>query len=675
MDGATRSRLVGLFVAEAEESLAQLAAHAPMLADPAAGADRRSEFGRMAHGLKGAAAALELDDLAGVLHALEEVALGLAGAVPEEAGERGRRVTRALELLSIGVARMSAAGDDRFPPDLIPALQETLGARRAAAAPPRAPPPPREVEGGEERLSVPAAVVDHALRLASSVARSASLLQEQLAAPDGALAATVGALASKAQALEVIVASLRLVPADAALSGLEEEVDRLAGQLGKRVALELRGREMRADRRTLHAARGMIRHLVRNALDHGIEPSERRRAAGKPEAGRMTVSVQAGESTLGVAVEDDGAGFDLPAIRGELAQRLADDRRIAALSDEEVLQLFAAQGGSTRAQASEISGRGLGLSAVAAMARAAGGGIQVSSRPGRGSTVRFTLPLSVYAVEVLAVHAGGRLLGIPLAAIDQTLHLEAAAAAIHDGPAGRTLAVAESILPLTRLADVLGGAATDGPGVDRFALVVTSDGCTAAIAVDDLGAAIGLVPAPLPGAAQGEELVTGLSRLGDGSVLQVLSPRVLLERCRAIRARPAPPRPAARSTRGPLDVVLAEDSLSTREVLRVLLEGQGFRVRVASDGDEALARIDERLPDVLVTDLNMPRRDGLALTRELRRRAATATLPIIVLTSQDDERSRAAGAAAGADAYLVKSRFDGDVLLEALARIGLGSRR
>lgn len=674
MDGATRSRLIGLFVAEAEEALSQLAAYAPMLDDPA-GTDGRSEFGRTAHGLKGAAAALEFDDLAGVLHALEEVALGLAGAVPDDAGERGRRVGHALELLSVGIARMSAAGDGRFPPDLIPALQETLGARRPVAAPPSAPPPQREVEGGEERLSVPAAAVDHALRLASSVARSASLLQEQLAGSVGALAEPVGALASQAQALEGIVASLRLVPADSALSGLEEEVDRLAGQLGKRVALTVRGREMRADRRTLHAARGMIRHLVRNALDHGIEPPERRRAAGKPEVGRMTVSVEAGESTLGVSVEDDGAGFDVPAIRAELARRPAGDGRIAALSDDEVLQLFAAQGGSTRAQASEISGRGLGLSAVAGMARAAGGGLQVSSRSGCGSTVRFTLPLSVYAVEALVVHAGGRLLGIPLAAIDQTLNLEAAAAAVHDGPAGRTLAVGESILPLTRLAEILGGSAVGvgGRSGDRFALVVTCDGHTAAIAVDDLGAALGLVPSPLPG-AQDEELVTGLARLGDGSVLQVLSPRVLVERCRTSRARPAPPPPAPRSPRGPLEVVLAEDSLSTREVLRVLLEGQGFRVRVASDGEEALARIEERLPDVLVTDLNMPRRDGLALTRELRRRAATTKLPIVVLTSQDDERSRAAGAAAGADAYLVKSRFDGDVLLDALARVGLGPR-
>lgn len=673
MDAAIRSRLVGLFVTEAEESLALLAKHFPRLGD--AGSESPSEFGRVAHGLKGAAAALEFDGLAQVLHRLEEVALGVAGAAPGEATERSDRVSKALELLSLGIGRMSASGNDRFPDDLIPPLQETLGGEVPVTAAPAVPPPQEHaLEGGEGHLSVPASEVDHALRLASSFARGAALLQEQLAASGGIFAGSVGALASQAQALETIVANLRLVPAETALSGLEEEVERLAEQLGKRVVLTIRGREMRADRRTLQAARGMIRHLVRNAIDHGLEPPERRRARGKPEAGRLTVSVRAGDSALDVAVEDDGAGFDVPAIRAELAKRLADARRITAASDQEVLQLFAAEGGSTRAHASEISGRGLGLSAVVSMARAAGGGVQISTRPG-GSSVCFTLPLSVYAVDVLTVHAGGRLLGIPLATVDRTVHLAAAAAAIHEGPAGRTLAVDESILPLTRLADVLGGSGAGGAAVDRFALVVSSEGAKGAIVVEDIGAAIGIVPSALPVASEAEELVSGVARLVNGSVVQVLSARVLLRRCREVRPSAAPRAPGPGAVRGPLEVVLAEDSLSTREVLRVLLEGQGFRVRLASDGEEALARIEERLPDVLVTDLNMPRRDGLALTREVRLREATAKLPIIVLTSQDDEATRSAGATAGVDAYLVKSRFNGDVLLEALARIGVRPRR
>jgi two-component system chemotaxis sensor kinase CheA len=205
---------------------------------------------------------------------------------------------------------------------------------------------------------------------------------------------------------------------------------------------------------------------------------------------------------------------------------------------------------------------------------------------------------------------------------------------------------------------------------------------------------VGVVPATIPGVAQADALVTGIARLAGGELLSVLNPRLLLARARSFVASPRPAEPSAsappqaqprgakpsppppgRRPDGPgsLEVVLAEDSLATREVLRVLLEQQGFRVRLAADGEEALQRIGERLPDVLVSDVNMPRRDGLSLARELRRRTASARLPIVLLTSQDDEAARAAGAAAGADAYLIKAKFNAGVLLETLARIGVRS--
>jgi two-component system chemotaxis sensor kinase CheA len=163
--------------------------------------------------------------------------------------------------------------------------------------------------------------------------------------------------------------------------------------------------------------------------------------------------------------------------------------------------------------------------------------------------------------------------------------------------------------------------------------------------------------------------VSGLSRLADGTPIAILNPRLLLDRARAVRAQGA--KAVGAGARGALEVVLAEDSLATREVLRVLLEEQGFRVRLAGDGEEAMARIAEAVPDVLVSDVNMPRRDGLWLTRTLRTRPETERLPIVLLTSQDDAASRAAGAAAGADAYLLKAQFNAGVLAETLARLGV----
>ena len=162
------------------------------------------------------------------------------------------------------------------------------------------------------------------------------------------------------------------------------------------------------------------------------------------------------ESALRVALSDDGAGFDLAAVRRELARRVGDPKRVAGLSDNDVLRHFAAEGGSTREHVSDVSGRGLGLSAVAAAARGAGGSIEVTTIRGSGSTITFMLPLDIYAIEVLAVAAGGRRLGIPLSTVERTVCIAAAPEAVQVGPAGRTLAAGEAIVPLVNLSVALG---------------------------------------------------------------------------------------------------------------------------------------------------------------------------------------------------------------------------
>ncbi len=675
-DPFTRSRLVGVFVDEARETVAALESAADRLRHETP-ADALADFGRYAHGLKGAAASLGFEDLAAALHALEALSLGLDDPRSERRSERYQRLRQALELLSDGVAEMSVSSRDAFPPAVSAALGELL--RPSAATSPS----PLPAAAGSrpapdavvERLSVPAADVDDVLRVAASVARGAAALEGRLAG--AAEGPSAQALSGAARHLESSIAALRLVPAATALAGLAAEVEHLAGRLGKRARLETTGREVRADRRMLQAVRGLVRHLVRNAIDHGIEAPEERARAGKPPEGRLALSLEAADSALRVALADDGAGFDLAAVRGELARRSGEPQRVAASTDAEVLRRFAMVGGSTRQRATDISGRGLGLSAVAAAAAAAGGSIDIATVPGSGSTVTFTLPLEVYAVEVLEVAAGGRLIGVPLTAVERTVCLAASPEALQAGPAGRTLAVGETIVPFASLAAALGAA----PGPERFAVVMRTAEGTMALGVEELANVAGVVPAKVPGLAQPDAFVTGLARLGDGSVLQVVEPRRLAAAARSASGG-AVPRPSAAPRLSeperhpePLDVVLAEDSPATREVLRVLLEQQGFRVRSAADGEEALACIRERLPDVLVADVAMPRRDGLALTRAVRAGVGTARLPVILLTSRDDAGTRAAGAAAGADAYLIKSRFDAGTLHETLARLGVRKPR
>ncbi len=686
MDEATRQRLLGLFVSEAEENLQVLAPLATRLQDPAA-LEAIEEFCGTAHSFKGAAAAVGLPDLVWVLHRLEALAFGLREASGAERDGRLARMRRVLELLESTIAA-AAAGRFEAGPELA-AMRELLGAIEPdavlAAQPARVTPAPAaEAPAGdvaEERLSVPAREVDEALRLASSISRLAASAQEAQAAGEGARSAQD--LATLSQRLEAVLFNLRMLPAEQALAGLDNEVRALAQRLGKDVRVVVADHHVRADRRTLQTARTMIRHLVRNSLDHGFELPADRVAVGKPAHGTLTVALQMADASLWVTVEDDGAGFDVRAARAALAAK-GSAERVAALSDSEVLVEFAASGGSTRAQATDISGRGVGLSTVVSMARSKGGDLKLRSERGRGSQISFTLPLEVYATEVLTVQCGARRLGIPTSAIETTVSLGQHGLTPQRGPHGAILAFEERIIHLRHLGQLVGAGAAQRP---RFAVIVRAEQREVALTVDELGEATRVVPHALAPFAGAEMLVTGVALLGDGRQVHVLNPRHLVALARQEEA-PAGPIPLALPKDAPaveapneasprkipgrrLSVLLAEDSLATREVLRVLLEREGFEVRVAGDGEEAQARLRERLPDVLVSDFNMPVCDGPALARAVRAHPETAALPVILLTSRDDARSRAEGAAAGADAYLIKSQFNAQLLRQTLRKLGV----
>ncbi|MGC4121258.1 MAG: response regulator [Myxococcales bacterium] len=670
MDPSTRAKLLGLFVSEADQTLSQLDRQARALpdeADPAA----LQEFGRLAHGLKGAASAVGLAPLAGCLHELERVALQPPAAGPTARSEQRERLGVAIELLRDGVAAMAGSGRDAFPPELLERAVLTLrgeapvaGTPATAPGPSPAPPaaPPAAGEAFAERLSVPAEEIDAALRQITALSRGLAALQEQLL--DSPAAASLRSLGTEASRLEAAIASLWLMPARDALAGIEEEVARLVQSLGKEARLTVRGADVRADRRTLATARRLLGHLIRNALDHGLEAPAARFAAGKPVAGQLTVTFELVDTAVRVTVEDDGAGFDLDAVRARLVRQGESRQELTALADAELLRRFALAGGSTREEATLVSGRGLGLSAVASLARAAGGDVELRSARGAGSTVAFTLPPEVYALEVLVVACQGRLVGLPAAAVERVVLLEPG----KTGPAARTLAVGESILPFSPLPALLG----ESGEAAAFAVVMRGAEGLLAVGVEEVGTLEWGVPHALPGVAGKDERILGISRLGDGRVLLVLNPRRLapVQVAAAAASSTAAPSPQTADAAS-LEIVLAEDSPATREVLRVLLTERGYRVRLASDGEEALCRVAERTPDVVVTDLNMPRADGLALTRALRARPETARLPVVLLTSQDDDATRAAGAAAGADAYLVKSRFNAEVLEQTLLRLGV----
>jgi len=656
------SQLRGVFVEEAEQGLREAQEHCAHW-QPGQPAPHRIKA--VLHGLKGAASSVELDALAELIHRGEE----LLGASTRP--ERLAPLLRGLRNL-VGQARDGSGLTEE-------ALAEvgSLLDTRAPAPEPLLPAPvtplPSQPLAVVEHTAVPSAALAEAVRRVSEVQRALTGLEGLPTETEALQRARVGS-----EELEALLERMRLSPGAEALEGLEAEAAELSLRLGKRVRLELSGRELRLERRALQTARGALRHLLRNALDHGLEPPAERLAAGKPEMGVLKIALSLQDGHLEVRVSDDGRGFDLQAIRARLAPGLSS-AQLEAMDDEAVLARFALEGGSTREVASDVSGRGVGLSAVAHLARDVRGAFWVGSRPGQGSEVRFSLPVSAYVAEVLTFFIGQVALALPTSAVVYTARRKNEAADLHT-PVGEVVSFAGITARLLDLGVVLGLA----PARHRpFVLMVQEGEQTLALGVDEIGSVHRLVPRSAPPVVNPGALVNGLLVLPETGAVQLLNVRRLFQRAQSPLVAGARTHPAAEAGTRPeaspearpgLEVLLVEDSAATREVYRLLLEADGHRVRTAADGAAGFAAALGSPPDLILSDVDMPVQDGFALTRSIRSHPRLARTPVVLLTSRDDPDSRAQGAACGADAFLLKGTFTPATLREALVRLGLGTR-
>ena len=452
---------------------------------------------------------------------------------------------------------------------------------------------------------------------------------------------------------------LRMVPAALALEPARRAVREAALRLGKEVEVRLEGGEVRLDRRLVDDLRAPLLHLVRNAVDHGIEPAAARRAAGKPAAGRIVIRVEPRGGRAGVVVEDDGGGLDLPAIR-EAAVRcgLLDAAAAAALPDAEAARLVFAAGLSTARSVTTVSGRGVGLDAVAdAMARMRGG-VEVRSTPGAGTRFELDLPLTLAAASGVLIRLGDLSAIVPADAVERVLLVEDAEGARARG----TVLVGEAEVTFALLDEVLGLnlAAPEGPAVG---LVLALGSQRAVVAVDEVLGEQEVVVSALGGLAARVAHLAGASLLDDGRLLGVLAPGELLRRLRPL---PLAALPAAVARRA---AIVADDTVASRTLMAGLLEAAGFSVRLAADGDAVLALLGEAPCDVVVSDVQMPRLDGLELTRRLRADPRWRALPVVLVSTLDAPADVEAGTRAGASGYLSKRALRGDGLARLVRRL------
>jgi two-component system chemotaxis sensor kinase CheA len=449
---------------------------------------------------------------------------------------------------------------------------------------------------------------------------------------------------------------LRTVPLSSITGPLPRVVRDLASAEGKQADLEIVGAETQLDRLLLDGMSELIVHLLRNALAHGIEPPQEREQAGKPRRGQLRLQARQHGGQVAIDVLDDG--------RGVPAAALAEAERGGSLVD-----VVAAPGFSTAQGVSDIAGRGVGLDAVKRQVESVGGSLAIDTEPGAGTRITLLLPTTLTLLRVLIVQRAGQRFGVPLTSIAETVAVEQMMML-----GGRPqVQVREDCLRLSDLALILGLSAPELPDVP-YALVVRATSGRLAVACDRVIDEQEVIVKPLGPLLAGVQGYLGATILGDGTVMLILDPAHLVRQAPSAAAAVRVNAAAARQAREAPQVLVVDDQFTVRELQRSILRAAGYRVQVASDGREALDALSASNEfDIVVTDLQMPEMDGLALLGAIRADPDRSSLPVIVVTSRGSEDDRRRGAEAGADAYIVKDEFDQRALLETIERL-VGTR-
>jgi two-component system chemotaxis sensor kinase CheA len=677
------ARLIRVFLSELSERLTAFDADLLALENPRS-ADERAEvitrLFRGAHSLKGAAASVGASALEMECQRLEDVLAALRdGSIELDNAQLAQLYSARRSLRDAARALQPAA------PDAPPAPQPIGGAAPNAVSErqrsrTRAP-------AGDPTLRVSAETIDALLEQSGEllvahhrtndvyrelVDADAAVQRLRAAAPSDDLhelhraLERIGAsmrnerllLESTSAKLNRDIRALRLVPFGDACAGLDRVVLEAAEATGKRVRLEITGDDLGVDRVTFERLRDPLVALVRNAIDHGIEPPDERIRLGKPAEGTIVLRARPKARNFELTVSDDGRGLDMERLR----QRIRE-HGLAVDTDDDLTRAMFLPGVSTAATVTHLSGRGVGLDVVRTEVEALGGTAEVARTDRSGTTFLLSLPLTITTLRVIVVEAAGQTFGISLLAVERVERITEDNVAFAEGRS--VLLTGGGALPLVPLHAVLGIPAPAKPAPRRTALILSRRDRFVAISVDallderevhlrSLGPRLTALP-HIAGAALG----------GDGSIALILRSSIVIESAlrTAHTLRDAPIEAPQKR------VLLVDDSVTTRTLERSILEAAGYAVVTAADGRDAWTHLSDEPIDLVVSDVDMPVMDGIALVEAIRASTTLRDLPIILVTARESERDRQRGLEAGADAYIVKSSFRQEELLDAIGSL------
>ncbi len=464
---------------------------------------------------------------------------------------------------------------------------------------------------------------------------------------------------------------VRMRPFADGLGGFPRMVRDIAHELGKQVRLEISGERTQVDRDILERLEAPLGHLLRNALDHGLESPEERLMAGKLPEGVIRLSAGHHAGALQVVVEDDGRGIDLAKLRATvIARGLSPEDTAARLSESELLEFLFLPGFTMKEGVTQISGRGVGLDVVQEMIRQVRGLVRITARPGEGTRFKLELPLTLSVVRSLLVSIGGEPYAFPFAHIARALKLPLAQVKVMEGR--QYIELEGQAVGLVAAHQVLGcaPAPVEEAGQDLSVVLLGGAGGLYGVVVDRFVGGAELVVRPLDPRLGKIKDIGAAALTEDGEPLLIVDVDDMIRSLEKLSASDrlgtvggqAPAQGGSQRKR----VLVVDDSFTVRELERKLLDHHGYHVEVAVDGMDGWNALRGGQFDLVISDIDMPRMDGIELVRRIRADAALHAMPVMILSYKDREEDRQRGLEVGADYYLTKGSFQNNAMIDAV---------
>ena len=471
---------------------------------------------------------------------------------------------------------------------------------------------------------------------------------------------------------------MRMLPLSIVFDTVGRMVRELANSVGKDVECIVTGSEIELDRQLIDKLSDPVVHLLRNAVDHGIEMPALRQAAGKPARGRISLSARQDGGWVVIEIADNGGGIPIEAVREKAVRKgfLAEDKA-TTLSEQEVVDLIFLPGFSTSPIITDISGRGVGMDVVKrSIVDDLQGVVSVESRSGEGTTFALRLPMSLAMMRVLLVEVGGIPFGFSAQYVAELLRVSQSE--LLNVAERQAVIIRNEFVPVVRLEDMLHIPPHHARNTSQIRkheglllLVVRVRSEKLALIVDDLLDEHDMVIKPLPEHMRRLTMVSGMVTTGKNELVDILHVPVLLEMARNARGEALHKREETALGMGgeSMRVLVVDDSLNTREIEKDVLEAHGYLVTLAEDGLDGLRKAQSGNFDAVLTDVEMPNMDGFTLTERLRQEDNYRDKPIIIITSREKEEDKRRGIQVGADAYIVKGDFDQSNLIDVLRNL------